>query len=412
MIKYETHTLKNGLTIIVHEDNSTPLANFSLLYGVGSRDENTERTGMAHLFEHLMFGGSKNVPAFDVAIQMAGGESNAFTSNDITNFYITLPVSHIETAFWVESDRMANPLLSPEKLEVQRKVVIEEFKQRYLNQPYGDANLHLLPLTYRAHPYRWPTIGADISHIENVTFDETQEFFAQFYNPANAHLCIAGSVKAEKMFSLAEKWFGDIPARQRKRTNYPVEPQQKQARFLTIEGNVPSDALYIAYHMGSRLAPEYYAADLLSDILSSGNSSRLYRRLTLENQLFTDIQAAITGSADPGLFLITGKLNPGVDIYDAENAVYKELEQFVNPEAAESELKKVQNKAVANMVYAQMSALNKALSLCHASFLGDLTLVDLEEDLYLQVTAKDIVKVAKEIFRPENRNVLYYLAKK
>jgi predicted Zn-dependent peptidase len=408
MITYETHTLKNGLKVIVHEDFSTPLANFSLLYGVGSRDENPERTGMAHLFEHLMFGGSRNVPAFDVAIQMAGGESNAFTSNDITNFYITLPVNHLETAFWVESDRMANPLLSPEKLEIQRKVVIEEFKQRYLNQPYGDANLHLMPLAYKQHPYRWPTIGADISHIERVTFTETQEFFTRFYHPANAHLCIAGPVKADKMFLMAEKWFGDIPSPKIEKPIRPAEPEQKQARFLTIEANVPSDALYIAYHMGSRLSPDYYAADLLSDILSTGNSSRLHRRLTLENQLFTDIQAAITGSADPGLFLVTGRLNPGVDIYDAEKAVYKELEQFVHPREAQTELQKVQNKAVANMVYARMSTLNKALSLCHASFLGDLGLVEREEDLYLRVTANDIVSVAKKIFRTENKSVMHY----
>lgn len=412
MIEYKTHRLKNGLQVIVHQDYSTPLANFSLLYGVGSRDENSERTGMAHLFEHLMFGGSKNIPAFDVAVQMAGGESNAFTSNDITNFYITLPADNIETAFWVESDRMLNPLLSHEKLEIQRKVVIEEFKQRYLNQPYGDANLHLMPLVYKTHPYRWPTIGADVSHIENVSFDETQRFFSKFYIPANAHLCIAGPVEAEEMFALAEKWFGNIPSPERAIPQYPQEQKQTEARFLTVEGNVPSDALYISYHMGSRLCPKYYAADLLSDILSTGKSSRLHRRLTVENQIFTDIQAAITGSADPGLFLVTGRLNPGVDILEAENAVYWELELIMNADAAEKELQKVQNKAVANIGYAQMNALNKAMSLCHASFLGDMTLVDREESLYLQVTPIDIVNVAKEIFRPENRSVMYYKSKK
>ena len=412
MINYRTKVLKNGLTVIVHPDLSTPLATFSLLYGVGSRDEDPNRTGMAHLFEHFMFGGSKNVASYDKAVQMAGGESNAFTSNDITNYYITLPADNIETAFWVESDRMLNPLLSSDKLEIQRKVVIEEFKQRFLNQPYGDVNLYLMPLVYKNHPYRWPTIGADLSHIKNITLDEAQLFFNKFYRPNNAFLSISGPVEIEKMFEMAEKWFGEIPAGNSFERSYNQEQPQQESHSLTIERNVPSDALFIAYPMGSRLDPNYYAADLLSDILSSGKSSRLYRSLTLENQLFTDIQAAITGSADPGLFLFSGRLNPGVDINEAESELYKQIDAILNGDFTDLELQKVKNKAVANIAFSQMNALNKALSLCHASFLGDLTLIDREESLYLDVTKEDIIAVANEILKPEKRNIIYYKSTK
>ena len=412
MMKYYTQKLKNGLTVIIHPDDSTPMATFSLLYGVGSRDEDPNRTGIAHFFEHLMFSGSKNVESFDHAVQMAGGECNAFTSNDVTNYYITLPADNIETAFWVESDRMLNPVLTREKLEVQRKVVIEEFKQRFLNQPYADVNLYLLPLAYETHPYRWPTIGADVSHIEKMTFEEAQEFFKQYYQPGNAYLAISGPVETEKMFAMAEKWFAEIPSTEMPLRQYPQEKLQEEPRFLTLKRDVPSDALFIAYPMYSRLDPKYYAADLLSDILSSGKSSRLFRNLTLDNQIFTDIQAAITGSNDPGLFFISGRINPEIDINEAEQAIYEQIERITKGDFSELELQKVQNKAAANIVYSQLNALNNALSLCNAAFLGDLTLIDKEESFYLRVTKEDIVTVAKDIFNPQKRSVIYYKSKK
>ena len=412
MLKYHTSKLQNGLTVIIHPDDSTPMATFSLLYGVGSRDEDPNRTGIAHFFEHLMFGGSKNVESFDHAVQMAGGECNAFTTNDITNYYITLPADNIETAFWVESDRMLNPVLTHEKLEIQRKVVIEEFKQRFLNQPYGDVNLHLLPLAYETHPYRWPTIGADVSHIEKMTFEEAQEFFNKYYQPRNAYLCISGPVDADEMFAMAEKWFAQIPSTEMPIRQYPQEKTQEEPRFLTLERDVPSDAIFITYPMYSRLDPKYYAADLLSDILSSGKSSRLFRNLTLDNPLFTDIQAVITGSNDPGLFLISGRIDPKIELEEAEQAIYEQLEMVANGDFSEQELQKVQNKAAANIAYSQMNALNNALSLCNAAFLGDLTLIDKEESLYLQVTKEDVLAVAKEIFNPQKRSVIYYKSKK
>ncbi|MDD2562985.1 MAG: pitrilysin family protein [Salinivirgaceae bacterium] len=412
MMKYSTRKLKNGLTVIIQPDNSTPMATFSLLYGVGSRDEDPNKTGIAHFFEHLMFSGSKNVESFDHAVQMAGGESNAFTSNDVTNYYITLPADNIETAFWVESDRMLNPVLTHEKLEVQRKVVIEEFKQRFLNQPYGDVNLYLLPLAYQTHPYRWPTIGSDASHIENMTYQEAQDFFNQYYQPQNAYLCVSGPVETNEMFAMAEKWFAQIPSTEMPFRQYPQEKSQEEPRFLTLERDVPSDAIFISYPMYSRLDPKYYAADLLSDILSSGKSSRLFRNLTLNNPLFTDIQAVITGSNDPGLFLISGRIDPKIELEEAEQAIYEQLEMVANGDFSEQELQKVQNKAAANIAYSQMNALNNALSLCNAAFLGDLTLIDKEESLYLQVTKEDILAVAKEIFNPQKRSVIYYKSKK
>jgi zinc protease len=295
MITFHKFTLANGLRVIVHQDPSTPIAAFNLVYDVGARDEREEQTGFAHLFEHLMFGGSKNIPDFDKPLQMAGGQSNAFTSNDITNYYNTLPLQNLETAFWLESDRMNELAFTEKSLEVQRSVVIEEFKQRYLNQPYGDLWLLLRPLAYEVHPYKWATIGKEISHIENATMDDVKSFFYKHYGPQNAVLCIAGDVQLDEIKSLTEKYFGTIEKRPKYERNLPVEPIQTSFRKLEVHRPVPNDQLVLAFKMEGRMHPDYYVADLISDILSRGQSSRLYKKLIIDNPKFIDINAYISG---------------------------------------------------------------------------------------------------------------------
>ena len=306
MIKYKKHILKNGLRVILHKDESTPVACVNILYDVGARDENENKTGFAHLFEHLMFGGSVNIPDYDKPLQQVGGTSNAFTSNDITNYYETLPLENLETALWLESDRMLSLAFTPKSLEVQRNVVIEEFKQRYLNQPYGDVWLLLRPLAYKNHPYLWPTIGKEISHIENAAMEDVKAFFKKHYCPLNAILCIAGNMEEEKALKLAEKWFSDIPSGDPYIRNLPKEPVQNEPRELRVERDVPADAIYKVWHMCSRTSPKYYATDLISDILSRGKSSRLYQILVKEKRMFTEANAFVMGDLDEGLFVFSG----------------------------------------------------------------------------------------------------------
>ncbi|MGN6638273.1 MAG: M16 family metallopeptidase, partial [Mucilaginibacter sp.] len=307
MVKFNRFTLKNGLRVLVHEDHATPMAVLNILYDVGARDEDPDKTGFAHLFEHLMFGGSVNIPHYDVPLQRVGGENNAFTTNDITNYYITLPVENIETAFWLESDRMLSLAFSEKSLEVQRNVVIEEFKQRYLNQPYGDVWLKLRPLVYKKHPYRWATIGKEIKHIEDARIEDVKAFFKKHYNPQNAIMVVAGNVDTEKVKELAEKWFGPIPAGEKYHRSLPTEPEQREARRETVSAKVPLNDLYIAFHMPGRLEPGYYAVDLISDILSRGYSSRLYKDLVKDQELFSEIHAYNIGSFDCGMFVVEGK---------------------------------------------------------------------------------------------------------
>mgnify|MGYP000940784392 CR=1 FL=1 len=313
MIPYSSFTLPNGLRVLVHEDHTVQIAVINILYDVGSRDESPEKTGFAHLFEHLMFGGSVNIPSYDEPLQRVGGENNAFTSTDITNYYLTLPASNLETGFWLESDRMLSLSFDPRSLEVQRKVVIEEFKQRYLNQPYGDVWLKLRPLAYARHPYRWATIGKEIAHIEQATLEDVRNFFFRHYAPNNAVLVVAGKVTHEQVRTLAEKWFGPIPSRTIPERNLPAEPEQTERRTLTVEAKVPANALYKTYHMPGRFHPDYYAVDLLSDVLSRGQSSRMFNQLVKEQELFTSISSYVMGSIDPGLFVISGRLQEGVE---------------------------------------------------------------------------------------------------
>jgi len=414
MINYKETTLTNGLKLIFHYDQSSPMAAFNLLYKVGSRDEEKHRTGFAHLFEHLMFGGSKNIPSFDRPLQEVGGENNAFTSTDLTNYYMTLPVEQIETAFWLESDRMLELAFTPKSLEVQKQVVVEEFKQRYLNQPYGDVMLLLRPLAYLKHPYQWPTIGKSIEQIEGAQMDEVKAFFYRYYRPDNAILSVAGKLDFEAVRALAEKWFADIPASEHNHQKkfYPKEEQQIQERTLSVERDVPLDAIYKAYHMVDRLHPDYYATDLISDLLSQGNSSRLYRKLVKEKEIFNDVSASISGEVDPGLFIIAGKLNPSISHEQAEKALEEELAELRHTLIPETELQKLKNKVEAQHAFGQTSLLNKAMGLAISTFVQDPDLINREIGHYKKVSSEDIQRVAQDIFKKSNCSTLYYHAKK
>jgi predicted Zn-dependent peptidase len=410
MIEFERFTLANGLRVLVHIDTSTPMVAMNIVYDVGARDEKADKTGFAHLFEHLMFGGSKNIPDFDKPLQMAGGQSNAFTSNDITNYYDTLPLQNLETAFWLESDRMNELAFTPKSLEVQRNVVIEEFKQRYLNQPYGDIWLLLRPLAYMVHPYQWATIGKEISHIENATMDDVKAFFYKHYSPQNAVLCVSGNVDTSYISELAEKWFGKIEPREKYVRNLPKEPVQKEFRKLTVERDVPNDQLVLAYKMVNRLHPDYYVTDLISDILSRGQSSRLYKNLVMENPKFSDINAYISGSVEEGLFIVSGKPAEGVSLDEAFALIQVELKGLITEKIKESELEKVKNKIESTHTFSEMSILNKAMSLCFFELMGDAGLLNEEVNKYRSVTAEQIQRVAANLFKEENCSALYYSA--
>jgi zinc protease len=410
MINFKKNKISNGLEVIVHEDTSTPLVTINILYKVGARDEDPSKTGFAHLFEHLMFGGSVNIPDYDGPLQLAGGDNNAFTNNDITNYYLTLPAQNIETGFWLESDRMLSLAFSEKSLEVQRNVVIEEFKQRYLNQPYGDVWLLLRPLAYKVHPYQWATIGKDISHIENARLEDVREFFLKYYSPDNAILVVAGNVKSEEVFALAEKWFGEIKRNMSNRVSYQAEPQQNEYRELTVERDIPFDSVYRAYHMCSRLDPEFYAVDLLSDIMSRGKSSRLYNELVKEKKLFSEINAYPTSDFDKGLFVIEGKLLKGISMKDAEAGIDEVIQKFTDQSVSDEELEKVKNKVESTIEFSEMDLSGRALNLAIASYMGDVNLINTELDFYRKVTAKDIRLQAEKLFSKNNCSTLHYLA--
>ena len=409
MVDFNRFTLANGLKVLVHEDPTTPMAVLNILYDVGARDEDPEKTGFAHLFEHLMFGGSVNIPNYDEPLQRVGGENNAFTSNDITNYYITLPSENIETAFWLESDRMLSLAFSEKSLDTQRNVVSEEFKQRYLNQPYGDVWLKLRPLAYKKHSYRWATIGKELSHIENATMDDVKAFFKKHYTPQNAILVVGGNVKTEEVKKLAEKWFEPIPAGDKYERNLIQEDTQTEARTETVKANVPLNAIYVSFKMPGRLNADYYAFDLLSDILSRGQSSRLYNSLLKEQKLFSDINAYISSSLDVGLFIVEGKLVEGVSIETAEKAIWAELDKLKAEVVSSDELTKVKNKVESVLVFSEMSLLDKAMNLAYYELLGDANLLNQEAKEFLKVTAEDIKRISNETFGRAQSSTLYYL---
>ncbi|HEV7332494.1 MAG TPA: pitrilysin family protein [Flavisolibacter sp.] len=410
MVNYERFTLANGLRVLVHQDTSTPMAVVNVLYDVGAKDENPGRTGFAHLFEHLMFGGSINIPVYDEPLQMAGGENNAYTTNDLTNYYIQLPAENLETAFWLESDRMLSLAFSENSLEVQRKVVMEEFKEHYLNKPYGDVWLRLRDLAYEVHPYRWMTIGKELSHIENASLQDVKDFFFKHYRPVNAILVVAGNVTTEQVRTLAEKWFGPIESGERYNRILPEEPAQQVAKKLEVHATVPLDAFYKTWHIYPRMDQRYYVSDLITEILSGGGSSRLFQALVKEKKLFSNIECYHFGTVDAGLLTIEGKLVKGVKMEDAEKAVEEELAKVKSETIAESELQKVKNKTESQMAFEDMSLMNRANSLAFYELLGDASLINSELDKYNRVTAEDIRSLSNEIFREENSSTLYYYA--
>ncbi|MBE2231846.1 MAG: insulinase family protein [Chitinophagaceae bacterium] len=411
MIQFERFTLANGLRVIVHQDLSTPMAVVNIMYDVGARDEDPSKTGFAHLFEHLMFGGSVNIPEYDEPLQMAGGENNAYTTNDLTNYYISLPADNLETAFWLESDRMLSLAFSEKSLETQRKVVCEEFKEHYLTKPYGDVWHKMRELAYKVHPYRWMTIGKELSHIENAQLGDVKDFFFKHYRPVNAVLVVAGNVTTEKVKTLAEKWFGDIPSGEKYVRNLPQEPEQTAARKLTVEADVPLDAFYKTWHAGSRMEQRYYTTDLLTDILSGGGSSRLYQSLVKEQKLFSNIECYHFGSTENGLVAIEGKLVKGIKPEDGEKAVEAELTKLKTELVPENELQKVKNKTESMIAFEDMSVMNRANSLAYYETLGDAAWMNAELPKYANVSVEAIREEARKIFREENSNTIYYHAK-
>lgn len=406
MIHFERFTLPNGLRVIHHKDETTPLAVVNVLYDVGARDESEDHTGFAHLFEHLMFGGSVNIPEFDSPLQEAGGDNNAFTSNDITNYYNVLPVNNIETALWLESDRMLSLAFTPKSLEVQRSVVVEEFKQRYLNQPYGDVWLNLRPLAYDRHPYKWATIGKEISHIEQATMDQVKAFFDRYYHPANAILCIAGNLELEETKKLVEKWFGDIPSKPKAERDLPSEPVQTAFKEKTIIRKVPSKAFYCAFKMVGRIDEDYYVSDVISDILGQDKSARLYLKLKKELQLVSSINAYITGSIDPGLLIITGKLNDGISFEELDEELWKILDELKAERIPESELQKVIAKIRTAKEFQEQGLLNRAMNLSVHELMGDANGINEEQEHYKRIDPNAIHRVANQVLQRKNCSLL------
>ena len=412
MIPYTKKILPNGLTVVVNRDRASKLAAVNILYKVGARNEDPRRTGFAHLFEHLMFRGTREIPNFDLPVQMASGDNNAFTNNDYTDFYITLPKDNLETALWLESDRMEGLDITPAKLEAEKKVVIEEFRQRYLNQPYGDQTMLLRALAYKVHPYRWTAIGLTTDHIAEATLEDVEAFYRTHYRPSNAVLSISADIEEERMLELAEKWFAPLADRPADAAPIPQEPAQTEARREEVERDVPAPTVTVAYHMGGRTDAGFYTADLVSDLLAGGDSGRLYTHLVKERRLLSSVNAYVTGDVDPGLFVFTGQLLPGVTPEEAETAFREEIETLQTASAAAREIEKVKNKFEANTLFGELNVMNKAMNLGFYEMLGDLALINREVGLYRAVGDDDIRSFSSRTFRPENSSTLIYNTKK
>ena len=412
MIPYTKKILPNGLTVVVNRDRASKLAAVNILYKVGARNEDPRRTGFAHLFEHLMFRGTREIPNFDLPVQMASGDNNAFTNNDYTDFYITLQKDNLETALWLESDRMEGLDITPAKLEAEKKVVIEEFRQRYLNQPYGDQTMLLRALAYKVHPYRWAAIGLTTDHIAEATLEDVEAFYRTHYRPSNAVLSISADIEEERMLELAEKWFAPLADRPADAAPIPQEPAQTEARREEVERDVPAPTVTVAYHMGGRTDAGFYTADLVSDLLAGGDSGRLYTHLVKERRLLSSVNAYVTGDVDPGLFVFTGQLLPGVTPKEAEAAFREEIETLQTASAAAREIEKVKNKFEANTLFGELNVMNKAMNLGFYEMLGDLALINREVGLYRAVGDDDIRSFSSRTFRPENSSTLIYNTKK
>ena len=409
MIDFEKTTLPNGLTLLTHKERNTSLVSVNILYNVGARDENPERTGFAHLFEHLMFGGSANIPSYDQVADSVGAENNAFTTNDITNYYITLPAQFLETALWLESDRMNQLDFSEKSLSVQKNVVTEEYRQRYLNQPYGDLWLMLRPLAYKEHPYRWCTIGKDIAHVQNATLNEVEDFFYRFYRPNNAIVAIAGNIEHAEVQQLVEKWFGGISRGADNNRCLPVEPEQTEARKEVVRRDVPASVIAKSYKMCNRLDSDYYVYDLISDILSNGKSSRMYNELVKNRRLFTKIDACITGDIDEGQFLVTGYISDGVSPETADQAIEEQLQAIATQPVDDLELQKVKNNVETTLLFSQYKSIDRAMRIAYFENLGDAAMANTETQLYDAVTPDRVMRVAQQAFQPQRSSTLYYL---
>lgn len=410
MIKYKKFSLDNGLRVLVHEDKSTPLVAMNLLYDVGSRDEDPALTGLAHLFEHLMFGGSVNIPDFDEPLQLVGGENNAFTNNDITNYYLTVPSANIETGFWLESDRMLELDFSQKNLDNQKNVVVEEYNQRYLNQPYGDAILKLRPLAYKLHPYKWPTIGMEIDHIKNVELEQVKQFFFSHYAPNNAILALTGNIDYDLANKLTHKWFGPIESRAIQARSLPVEPAQTESRMLILERDVPSDALYKVWHIGPRENKDFYTLDLITDLLAGGESGRLNIKLVREKKLFSEINAYMTADIDPGLIIVQGRLMKGINIDEADKAIEEVIGSLLDEKNIKSEMEKVKNKFESSTVFSNTSILNKAANLSFFELLGNPELINNEADAFRSVTYDMMSDAVRKYLVPSNCSTLRYIS--
>jgi predicted Zn-dependent peptidase len=411
MITYDKTILSNGLTVIANRDRASRMAAVNILYKVGARNENPSRTGLAHLFEHLMFRGTHQVPDFDTPVQMACGENNAFTNNDYTDFYITLPCDNIETALWLESDRMTGLNLSEEACQIEKRVVIEEFRQRYLNQPYGDLNMLLRSMVYKKHPYRWATIGISPEHIEQASIEEIHDFYQRFYHPSNAILSVSGDFESEKVFALAEKWFGGIADTQYPIAPIPQEPEQTEVRRLEVEREVPATTIVIAFHMGNRLSHDFFLGDMTSDLLAGGDSARLYERLIKIKRMFASVNAYISGDVDNGMFVFTGQLLPTTTEAEAEAAFWEEIDDLKSGKISDYELEKVKNKFEANTLFGELNVMNKAMNLGYYQMIGNLELINREVDIYRSLMREEVADFSQRTFRKDNSSTLIYRAK-
>ena len=409
-LQFKRHILANGLRLIVHEDHSTPLASCNVVYNVGSRDENPEMTGMAHLFEHFMFTGSKHIPDYDAQLQSVGAFNNAYTTQDITHYYITLPAVNIEHALWLESDRMLELAFQQEKLDIQKHVVIEEFKENFLNRPYGDMWMLYNQFFFQKHTYQWLPIGKEISHIEKVSMDDMKAFFYRFYRPNNAVLTIAGDVKFEEIVPLVEKWFGPIPAGtdsvwDRK---YPQENLQTEKRLFEVQRNVPADMLFKGWPTCGRLTPDFYAYDMLSDLFGSGQSSYLYKKFVMEDALFTDISAYITGTLDPGIFIIGGRPAEGVSIEEANKRLSDYLYQLPQNCINAHDLQKVKNRVESIILQNDIKIEDRSSSLAVAECFSCAEDFNDETNRYFAVSEEQINTLCNNMFRQEQETTMYY----
>lgn len=407
-IPFTRHRLSNGLTLIIHQDTTTPLAACNIVYHVGSRDENPEQTGMAHLFEHFMFSGSVHIQNFDTELQKIGAVNNAYTSQDITHYYAILPANNLETLFWLESDRMLSLGFEQEQLDIQKHVVIEEFKENFLNRPFGNLWHHFYHQVYQQYPYRWLPIGEKIEHIESVTMSDVKDFFYRFYRPNNAVLVVSGNVVPEEVIALAEKWFGNIPAGVPIVRNYPKENTQKESRFQLIEDNFPYELLVKGWLMCDRLNPDFYAHDLLSDLLGAGHSSYLYRKFVTEESLFTSLSCHISAVAGPGTFVIMGTPTEGVSLEEADQQLSDYLHNFTFDGNLPHNLQKVKNRVETILLNNEIKIEERSSILAVSETISCIEDYEKEKENYFAVSETKIKELYPKLLDKTKSNTSFY----